>query len=138
MKDKSISVLWCLAVFYGCQRHDDNSRVYYLSGRLSELATKIESIDKRIGHRIEELGKSVQEIEGRVINEDHPKLNLFGKSSYLIKTKVGYLTLSSQSAVDSNGQLFFHYWWEIRHRWISIIALCPWRWSGRVDNKSLR
>ena len=103
MKDKSISVLWCLVVFYGCQRHDDNSRVSYLSGQLGGLSTKIESIDKRIGHRIEDLGKSVQEIEGRVINEDHPKLNLFGKSSYLIKTKVGYLTLSSQSAVDSNG-----------------------------------
>jgi Holliday junction DNA helicase RuvA len=39
MKDKSISVLWCLAVFYGCQRHDDNSRVYYLSGKLSELSS---------------------------------------------------------------------------------------------------
>jgi len=103
MKDKSISVLWCLAVFYGCQRHDDNSRIYYLSGRLSELSTKIESIEKRFGHRMDELGKSVQEVEGRVVNEDHPKLNLFGKSSYLIKTKVGYLTLSSQSAVDSNG-----------------------------------
>jgi len=103
MEGKSISVLWCLAVFYGCQRHDDNSRIHYLSGRLGELSTKIESIDKRIGHRMDELGQSVQKIEGRVINEDHPKLNLFGKSSYLIKTKVGYLTLSSQSAVDSNG-----------------------------------
>ena len=103
MKDKSISVLWCLAVFYGCQRHDDNSRIYYLSGRLGELSTKIESIEKIFGHRMDELGKSVQEVEGRVVNEDHPKLNLFGKSSYLIKTKVGYLTLSSQSAVDSNG-----------------------------------
>ena len=56
---------------------------------------------------MDELGKSVQEVEGRVVNEDHPKLNLFEKSSYLIKTKVGYLTLSSQSAVDSNGAAVF-------------------------------